>query len=428
MHMPIYIKRLTATGAVALAVAAAGLVALPAQVQAAPTPDVCAANVVKYAKSAIVIDQVTGQVLCQKDADLPLAPASLTKIITMGVTLEKVAEGSVHLTDKVNVGEDAWAAKWPGSSLMFLEPGQQVTLDELLTGLAVASGNDAAVAIADHISGSVSNFVSVMNKTVKDLGFTHMSFVDPAGLDPRNQVTAREYAEFVKLYIDRYPQAIQKYHSVQEIAYPKWENLPPARQAVTNKATYQPIVQPNRNGLLGVNGIDGLKTGFIDESGYNIALTAKQGDMRLIAVVLGVPGSNTAEGTARREEDGKTLLSWGFANFQTVKPALPESKPVRVYKGAATQVALEAKGTGALTVKKGQEASLTTTVHQETSVIAPVAKGTKLGEVIYSANGQEVGRIDLVAAADVGQGGFFRRIWDGVILWAQGLIGKLHKK
>jgi D-alanyl-D-alanine carboxypeptidase (penicillin-binding protein 5/6) len=149
--------------------------------------------------------------------------------------------------------------------------------------------------------------------------------------------------------------------------------------------------------------------------------------MRLIAVILGVPGADPAQGTARREADGKSLLAWGFANFQTVKPQLPETKPVRVYKGAAADVALVAKGAGALTVKKGQEASLTTTVHQESSVIAPVAKGTKLGEVIFSADGQEVGRIDLVAANDVAQGGFFRRIWDGFVLWIQGLIGKIKK-
>lgn len=425
MTTPIYIKRRIAAGAAALMVAATGLLVSPAPAAAAPAVELC--NDAQYAKSAIVIDQVTGTVLCEKDADLKLAPASLTKIITMGVTLEKVAEKSVALTDKVRIGEDAWAAKWPGSSLMFLEPGQQVTLDELLTGLAVASGNDAATAIADHISGSVANFVSVMNQTVKDLGFNNMSFVDPAGLDPKNVITAREYAQFVKTYIDRHPDAITKYHSVEQIAYPKWENLPPARQAVESKATYQPIVQWNRNGLLGQNGIDGLKTGFIDESGYNIALTAKQGDMRLIAIVLGVQGADTAQGSARREEDGLKLLAYGFNNFRTVKPELPATKAVRVYKGAAAEVALVSEGAGALTVKKGQEASLTTTVHQEASVIAPVAKGTKLGEVIFSADGEEVGRIDLVAANDVAQGGFFRRIWDGFVLWIQGLIGKVLK-
>lgn len=425
MTTPIYIKRRIAAGAAALMVAASGLLVFPAPVSAAPAVEACTVN---FAKSAIVIDQVTGTVLCETSADLPLAPASLTKIITMGVTLEKVAEKSVALTDKVRIGEDAWAANWPGSSLMFLEPGQQVTLDELLTGLAVASGNDAATAIGDHLSGSVNNFVSVMNQTVKDLGFTSMSFVDPAGLDPKNVITAREFAQFVKYYIDRHPDAIAKYHSVEEIAYPKWENLPPARQAVESKATYKPIEQWNRNGLLGQNGIDGLKTGFIDEVGYNIALTAQQGDMRLIAIVLGVQGSDPAQGSARREQDGKDLLAHGFSNFRTVKPELPATKAVKVYKGAAADVTLVAEGAGALTVRKGQEASLTTTVHQESSVIAPVAKGTKLGEVIYSADGEEVGRIDLVASNDVAQGGFFRRIWDGFVLWIQGLIRKVLKK
>lgn len=425
MSTPIYIKRRLSAGVLTLLVAASGLLLSPTAAVAAPEVAPCG---VTYAKSAIVIDQTTGTVLCATNADASLAPASLTKIITMAVTLEKVAEGSVALTDKVRIGEDAWAANWPGSSLMFLEPGQQVTLDELLTGLAVASGNDAAVAISDHISGSVSNFVSVMNQTVKELGFQQMSFVEPAGLSPQNQITAREYAQFVKLYLDRHAEVIEKYHSVEEIIYPKWENLPPARQALTSKENYnQAISQWNRNGLLGMNGIDGLKTGFIDEAGYNIALTAKRGDMRLIAVLLGVEGRDPAEGSARREDEGMALLNYGFDNFLTVKPELPTTKPVKVYKGAAGEVVLSAQGVGALTVKKGQEASLTTTVHQEAEVIAPVAKGTRLGEVIYSADGEEVGRIELVAASDVEQGGFVRRIWDGLVLWAKGLIGKVLK-
>jgi D-alanyl-D-alanine carboxypeptidase (penicillin-binding protein 5/6) len=417
-------KRRLFAGAAALAVAASSLILQPSVAQAAPPVEACQ---VKYAKSAILIDQVTGQVLCEKNADEVLAPASLTKIITMGVTLEKVREGAIHLNDRVTIREDAWAAKWPGSSLMFLEPGQKVTLDELLLGLAVASGNDAATAIADHVSGSVSGFVSVMNQTVAEMGFAHMKFVDPAGLDPKNQITAREFAQFARLYLQHNPDAIKKYHSVQEIAFPKWENLSPERQATATKEKYQPIVQFNRNGLLGQMGIDGLKTGFIEEAGYNIALTAQQGDMRLIAVVLGVQGANTLEGSQRREEDGMTLLKYGFDNFRTVKPNLPAAKPVRVYKGAAKEVALEPVGPVTLTVKKGQEVNLTTTVHQESSVIAPVKKGAKLGEVIFSADGKEIGRIDLVAAQDVNQGGIFRRLWDGLILWIQGLLSKIKK-
>ncbi|HYG57071.1 MAG TPA: D-alanyl-D-alanine carboxypeptidase family protein, partial [Symbiobacteriaceae bacterium] len=259
-------KRLTSAATVAATLfGAICLSAVP--VQAAPpqlTVDV---------KSAILLDYATGKVLFEKDADAATQPASLTKLMTLHLAYKRIAQGDMKPEDKVTVGTDAWAAKMPGSSLMFLAPGQNVTVGEIMRGIAIPSGNDAAVALANHVAGSVSAFVDQMNKEAQSLGFKTMHFTDPSGLNPSNMVTAREYAQFARLYIQLHPQALKELHSVVEFRYPLWENLSPEEKIGKNQGTYQPILQYNRNHLLGqMEGVDGLKTGFIDESGYNIAL------------------------------------------------------------------------------------------------------------------------------------------------------------
>jgi D-alanyl-D-alanine carboxypeptidase (penicillin-binding protein 5/6) len=373
-------------------------------------------------KAAVLLDFATGQTLYEKDADLPIPPASLTKLMTLHLAYKKIAEGAIKKEDKVRISERAWAATMPGSSVMFLEPGQIVTVGEIMKGIAIPSGNDASIAIAEHISGSVDAFVALMNKEAQDLGFKTMRFTDPAGLNPTNVVTAREFAEFARRYIQMHPEALADLHSVIEFTYPMPANLPADKQGE------KPVTQYNRNTLLGnLEGVDGLKTGFIDESGYNIALTAKRGETRWVAVILGAPGKTEAEGSRNRAEAGTAVLQWGFANFTTAKPDVPEIKPVRVWKGAANQIGLETDRPVLLTVAKGQETKLIPTVHQETSVTAPVKKGDKLGELIYSADGKEVAKFSLLAADDVKQGGFFKRLWDTIRLTVSGWFNRAKK-
>jgi serine-type D-Ala-D-Ala carboxypeptidase (penicillin-binding protein 5/6) len=367
------------------------------------------------AKSAILLDFATGQTLYEQDADIPIPPASLTKLMTLHLVYKKLASGQMKREEKVNISTNAWAAKMPGSSVMFLEPGQIVTVGELMKGLAIPSGNDAAVALAEHVAGSVDAFVAMMNKEAQDMGYKIMHFADPAGISPQNVVTAREYADFARKYIDMHPEALTELHSVLEFTYPQPQNLPPDKKGTP------PVTQYNRNTLLGkVEGVDGLKTGFIDESGYNIAITAKRGEMRLVGVVLGVPGKSEAEGSAKRGAAATAELQWGFQNFVTVKPPMPAVSPVRVWKGGANEVALELERPAVLTVPRGQESQLTGSVHQETSVIAPVTKGQELGEVIFAAEGKEVARFKLVAGTEVKQGGFFKRLWDTIRLTVAG--------
>lgn len=364
------------------------------------------------AKSAILIDYASGQVLFEQNADESIAPASLTKLMTLHLAYEKIASGDISRDDLVNVSKNAWAATMPGSSVMFLEPGDIVTVDEVMKGIAIPSGNDAAIAMAEHIAGSLDAFVNLMNQEAKDLGFTTLHFADPAGLDPKNQITAREFAQFCRIYIQKHPEALTELHSVTSFTYPQDKNIPEDR-----KGQIEPITQPNRNTLLGVvEGVDGLKTGFIDESGYNFAVTAKRGDMRLIGIILGVPGATEQEGSARRAEEATKMLEWGFQNFVSVTPEIPAIQPVRVWKGASSKVELVPAEPVQITVPRGMEDDLVGTVTQEQSVIGPVAEGQKLGELVYTADGEEVARFDLVAANEVKQGNFFKRLWDTIRL------------
>lgn len=381
------------------------------------------------AKSAVLLDYVSGQVLLSKNPDEVIPPASLTKLMTLHIAYKQLEEGKIKRDDLVQVSRVAWWWANPAlkdSSLMFLEPGQKVTVGEIMKGVAIPSGNDAAIALAEHIGGSVESFVAMMNDEATAMGYKNMHFVDPAGLSPENKVTAGEFADFARKYIQLHPEALQELHNQKTFTYPLTENLSAEKRANPTE-TDKPITQDNRNGLLWTfEGVDGLKTGFVDEAGFNIALTAKRGDMRLVAVLLGVAkGASIPVGSARREADGAALLTWGFSNFVTSRPDLPEVKPVRVWKGAASSVTLKPEQEVLLTLEKGTEQSVTATVHQEESVIAPVQAGQKLGEIIFSADGKEVAKFPLVAADEVKQGGFFKRIWDSLRLWVGGLIKKI---
>ncbi|MEW5818515.1 MAG: D-alanyl-D-alanine carboxypeptidase family protein, partial [Spirochaetota bacterium] len=247
------------------------------------------------AESAILLDYTTGTVLFEKNADLLIPPASLTKLITIAIAEDVIENGSVNLNEEVEIKPEYWAVNMPrDSSLMFLGPHQRVSLRDLLKGIAVSSGNDAAYALADFIAGSVSGFVELMNQKVRNLGFTTMHFVEPSGMSSKNRITAREYAAFCRDYINRHPESLKELYSLKEFTFPRPENLKDGYKGT-------PITQYNRNSLLwSLEGVDGLKTGFIEASGYNIALTAQRDGMRVIAVLLGIPGNDHYQGSANR--------------------------------------------------------------------------------------------------------------------------------
>ncbi len=365
-------------------------------------------------KSAILLDATTGAVLYEKDADLEIPPASLTKLMTMHIALTDAEQGRVSLDEVVDIPRSAWAVNQPwGSSLMFLAPGQKVSLRELLLGLAVSSGNDAAVAVAVRLSGSVSAFAERMNEEARAMGLEKTRFVEPSGISEKNMTTAREFARFCARYLTLHPYALDEFHSVREFAYPKPENLPEAFRAKP-----ETIMQRNRNLLLGtVEGVDGLKTGYIIESGFNIALTARRGETRLVAVLLGGPGSSSAQGGRIRADDGGTLLEWGFERFRTIRPVIESLADERVWKGRLKTVALEVGAQLEFTAPVGRAASLSYSVARERWVSAPIAKGAVLGSIAFSDERGVLHSVPLVAKEAVPEGGLLKRVIDSISLF-----------
>ena len=282
------------------------------------------ANLDVWAKAAILIDVSNGNVLYQKNADQIIPPASMTKLFAMYVVEEEVAAGRLSYEQEIPLPPESWACNMPPhSSLMFLGKGQRVTLEELLLGLSICSGNDAAYALAYTVCNSMEEFVERMNLVASDLGLGNTHFVESSGYSENNRTTAREMAKFCAVYLRRHPSSLHRFHSVLDFTYPKERNLAPGdklaaqdfSQGLPQKIT-MPITQENTNPLLGkLQGCDGLKTGYIDESGYNLALTAVRGETRFLSVTLGGPGSSAREGQAGRVHDGTELMEWAFRNF-----------------------------------------------------------------------------------------------------------------
>ena len=263
---------------------------------------------------AIIVDTATGSILYEKNADKPVPPASLTKIVEMYVIFQAVQDGEAALDDVVDLPPQSWAVNLPpDASRMGLAEGERVTLRELLLGLAIASGNDASIACAYHIAGSMDEFVRRMNVAVQELGLTQTRFVESSGYSADNVTTAREFAAFALAYIRRFPFSLREFHSRESLSYPLRRNMSKAELDSGRKLTY---TQKNTNKLLGqIKGCDGLKTGFIEESGYNISVTAEQNGTRFLAVTLRGPGKGTAEGNKYRVEDNVKLFGYAFSSF-----------------------------------------------------------------------------------------------------------------
>lgn len=240
------------------------------------------------ARSAVLMDAATGMVLFEKNPDEQIPPASLTKLMTIYVAEKEAERRGIPLDEPVRLPKQSWAVNQPPrSSLMFLAQGQIVSLNELFLGMSIPSGNDAAVAVALNFSPTIDAFAKMMNREAVEIGMNDTVFVEPSGISEENLTTARDFAVFCREYLRLYPGNLKKYHSVTQFAYPKASNLRPSMQ---NRV--ETIVQGNHIGLIySFDGVDGLKTGYIDESGYNIALTAERNGTRFIAVILGVPAT-----------------------------------------------------------------------------------------------------------------------------------------
>ncbi|MBP5603786.1 MAG: D-alanyl-D-alanine carboxypeptidase [Treponema sp.] len=293
------------------------------------------------ADSAILIDISNGNIIYEKNADKIIPPASMTKLFAMYVVEQEVLAGRLHYNDIIPLPPECWACNMPPhSSLMFLGKGQIVTLEELLLGLSICSGNDAAYALAYAICGSMEEFVQRMNQVAEDIGLTHTHFVESSGYSEQNVTTAREMAAFCRLYLLEHPDSLRRFHSVKSFTYPKEKNMAPGdRYGAQDWSNGLPehitmgITQENTNPLLGkLQGCDGLKTGYIDESGYNLALTVIRDGTRFLSVTMGGKGKDTKEGQAGRVADGTTLMETAFSIFRDYSvDGLATSYFVKVY-------------------------------------------------------------------------------------------------
>lgn len=277
------------------------------------------------AKAAILIDTSNGCILYEKNADEIIPPASMTKLFSMYVVFEDVMSGKLAFDQEIDLPPEAWACNAPPhSSLMFLGKGHHVTVDELLKGTSISSGNDAAYALAYATSGSMENFINRMNGLANKYGLSETHFVESSGYSELNTTTARQMADFARRYISFYPDAIEKYHSITSFTYPKKENMADGDSyqaqdwsAGLPEHITMGITQQNTNPLLGkLDGVDGLKTGYIDESGYNLTLTARRMGTRFLSVTMGGPGNNAREGNEGRVHDGTELMEWAFSTFK----------------------------------------------------------------------------------------------------------------
>ncbi len=342
------------------------------------------------AKAWLLMDFDSGQVLASANPDEPLPPASLTKMMTSYLVEQALRSGKLKKTDLVPVSEHAWCRGTSAESCMYLPLNSQATVIDLLRGIVIQSGNDASKAIAEYMGGSEEGFAKLMNAEAQRLGMTHTHFVNATGLpDPQHNSSARDLAILARAIIhdsaDYYPIYAER------------------------DFKYNGIKQGNRNALLYTDpSVDGLKTGHTDAAGYCLVTSAKRNGMRLITVIL-----NTKSAQARADET-RTLLNWGFANFEKATPVQPNAvvAAAKVSFGKADTVAAGLASPWTVTVPRGQQVQ--TSVQLKPDLEAPVAKGAVVGKVVASSNGNPVGEAPLVAQADVERAGLLLRGWQHV--------------
>ncbi|WP_413515128.1 serine-type D-Ala-D-Ala carboxypeptidase DacD [Serratia proteamaculans] len=376
-------------------------VLLPLAVQAADAPQSFPLNTPPAidAASYVLMDYTTGQVLAQANADQRRNPASLTKLMTGLVIDHALDQHKIGLDDVVAVGKDAWAQGNPvfkGSSLMFLKPGDRVTVRDLSRGIIIDSGNDACVAMADYVAGSQAAFVKLMNEKSAQLGLQNTHFETVHGLDAPGQfTTAGDLAVISRAIIMSEP---AEYHMYSE-----------------KSLTWNGITQQNRNGLLWDKNlrVDGLKTGHTESAGFNIIASATEGDRRLIAVVM---GGKSPKG---REEQARKLLTWGLRDFDTVHlfSAGQNLGQEKVWYGDRHEVTVGSAQDQYLSLPKSEAAKLKAQYVINTPRLdAPLAQGQAIGEIRISDNGKVLKTLPLVALQPVNQGGMFSRLMDYVKL------------
>lgn len=344
-------------------------------------------------KAWIVGDLTSGQELVAQKADERIEPASLTKLMTAYLVFSALRDKKLALDQQVPVSTRAWRA--PGSR-MFIEPRKPVTVDELIKGMEVQSGNDACIALAEAVAGSEDVFVQLMNREAERLGMKNTHFMNATGLpDAQHYSTARDLYTLAAAVIRDFPEEYARYYAIKEFRYNN-------------------ITQPNRNRLLWLDpSVDGVKTGHTEAAGFCLIASSKRGPRRLLSVFLG----GTSE--AGRAQESQKLLNWGFQFFDDVK-LFGKGDVVRtldVWKGASSTVKAGANGDLFVTVPKGEAAKLKADLVAEQPLVAPIAQGQRVGTLRVSLDGKPFAEYPLLALESVGPAGIFGRAWDTLRLW-----------
>lgn len=354
------------------------------------------------AKAFLLLDADSGAVLAEHNADMPLPPASLTKMMTSYILAREIGEGNVQGTDMVTISENAWSQNplFNGSSLMWIEPGKDVSIADLQRGIIISSGNDATVAVAEHLAGSEAVFVEMMNTQAEKLGMVDSYYVNTHGLPhPEHVTTARDLAILAAAMIRDHPDQYAIYKE--------------------REFTYNDIRQYNRNTLLAEDPtVDGMKTGHTEEAGYCLVASAERRGMRLISVVMGTSS------TRARKNETRSLLNYGFRFYETSEmfAAATELEKPRIWKGQQDYVPVGVLDSTVLTLPRGKKKQLATEVALQQPLEAPVAVGDKVGTVTLSLDGETVFTGPVVALQAVEAGGFFARLWDMLLMWIAALF------
>jgi D-alanyl-D-alanine carboxypeptidase (penicillin-binding protein 5/6) len=332
------------------------------------------------AQSAVLMDGLTGQILYEQNPRLRIPPASFVKVMTLYLVYDAIRAGQLKMDDLVTVSERAWKRVWKtDSSKMFIKVGERVKVEDLMKGVAISSGNDACIALAEHLSGSEEVFVLKMNEKAKLLGLNDTQFRNSDGMPADGQyMTALDMGNLSHHYIEDHPEALAL-HSTAEFKY-------------------NGIRQGNRNILLQKNiGVDGLKTGHIKESGFHLTATAKRDGQRMIAVVMG------CDKIKKRAPEAQKLLEYGFRNFSTVEAVKKGASfgPVKVRRGKLNKVILTAVEDGKVTVAKGKENSVSVLPQLPPFLFAPIQKGQVVAKVLIQNEGKVVKEVNLSASSEI---------------------------
>ncbi|GIU43872.1 serine hydrolase [Shewanella colwelliana] len=343
------------------------------------------------AKAFILMDYNSGQIIAEENAYESLNPASLTKMMTSYVIGHEIKVGNISPEDQVTISKKAWSKNFPDSSKMFIEVGKQVSVEDLNRGIIIQSGNDACVAMAEHIAGTEDGFVDLMNSWAKQLGMRDSYFENSHGLDSDNhKTTAYDMAILGAALIRDVPEEYRVYSE--------------------KEFTYNGIKQYNRNGLLwdkSLN-VDGIKTGHTSGAGYNLVTSGTKDGMRLVSVVMG-----TASESARKAES-KKLLNYGFRFFETITPYKAGDSFVtqKIWYGDRESVDLGVTTDTPITISRGQAKNLQANFELNKELTAPIAKGETVGRIYFQLNGKDIAQFPLVTLQEVNEGSWFSKLMD----------------